>query len=108
MPVLHPGSLKPLRYFRPVDHVPPRRDVIGTPVLVFEVVGVLPYVEPQDRDLPVHQGTVLVGRAEDFELAARDTEPRPTAAESGGSRVRKLLLEPGKLAERQLDGIRQR
>jgi hypothetical protein len=29
---------------RPVDHVPPRVDVVGTAVLVLDVVGVLPDV----------------------------------------------------------------
>jgi hypothetical protein len=30
--------------FVPVDHVPPRSEVIGTAILIFEIVGVLPNV----------------------------------------------------------------
>src|SRR4029077_18725305 len=61
-----------LSYLRPVDHVPPRRDVIGAPVLVLELVGVLQHVESQHRHLAVHERAVLIGGAEQLELAARE------------------------------------
>jgi hypothetical protein len=34
-----------LVYFVPVDNVPPGRNVLGTPILVLEIVGVLPHVK---------------------------------------------------------------
>src|SRR5919107_1290866 len=46
----------------PVDHVPPRLYVLRAPVLVLEVVGVLPHVQPYNRRLALHQGAILVGR----------------------------------------------
>jgi hypothetical protein len=49
----------------PVDHVPPRADVIGTAVLILQVVGVLPNVETDDGVLAFHDRVVLVGRRGD-------------------------------------------
>src|SRR6266480_3276266 len=49
----------------PVDHVPPRRDIIWPAVLVLEVVRVFPHVQPHNRLLSLHQGIVLVRRARD-------------------------------------------
>src|SRR2546426_3464652 len=91
----------------PVDHVPPRRDVFGAPVLVPEVVGVLPHVEPKERDLALDQRAVLVRGAQDLEGAARESEPRPSAAESGGGGVGELLLELGEVAEAFPDPVGQ-
>src|SRR2546421_3826073 len=46
---------------RPVDHVPPRIDVVGAPVLVLEVVGVLPHVHPEQGGGALRDRVVLVG-----------------------------------------------
>jgi hypothetical protein len=50
-----PGLLLPageaLADFLPVHHVPPGSDVFGTAVLIFQIVGVLPHVEPEHRVL---------------------------------------------------------
>ena len=48
---------------------PEGSDVLGASVLVLEVVGMLPHVEPQEGDHlrpvhPVHQRVVLVGKRE--------------------------------------------
>src|SRR5207245_7636537 len=51
---LLPRCLVPLSHLRPVDHVPPRRHVIRPAVLVLEVVGVLPHIEAEHRNLAVH------------------------------------------------------
>src|SRR5437762_5350788 len=37
------------RYFVPVYHVPPCLDVIGTTILVVQIVGVFPNVETENR-----------------------------------------------------------
>src|ERR1051325_517645 len=38
-----------LRHFGPVNDVPDRLQIIRTPILVFQIVGVLPHVHAQDR-----------------------------------------------------------
>ena len=43
--------LEPCCHLVPVDDVPPGREVVGPPVLVVEVVGVLPNVDAEDRRL---------------------------------------------------------
>src|SRR5439155_7537568 len=40
----------------PVDDVPERLDVLGPPVLVLEVVGVLPHVQAEDGRVAADQG----------------------------------------------------
>src|SRR5439155_24035447 len=90
----------PFRDFGPVHYVPPRRDVVQPPVLILEVVGVLPHVEPEHRDLPIHERAVLVRRTRDLELTARDGEPRPAASEPAGGGGGQLLLERAETAER--------
>src|SRR5262249_35083420 len=76
-----PQSAQPLVDLRPVHHVPPRVDVVRAAVLVLQVVGVLPDVDPEDRLLAVHHRVVLVRRALDRDLAAVVHDPRPAAAE---------------------------
>src|SRR5579885_1111234 len=56
---------------RPVHNIPPRLDVIGAHVMVFEIVGVLPNVQSEDPDTPLHQWVVLVWRAFDDQTTVR-------------------------------------
>ncbi len=49
----------------PVDDVQPFVDVFGAPVLVVEVVGVLPHVDAEQRLEVVGDRAVLVGRRHD-------------------------------------------
>src|SRR3989442_9664878 len=66
----------------PVQGVEPGCHIVRAPVLVLQVVGVLPDVNPEDRRELVHVRAVLVGKALDRELAlAVGDQPRPTAAE---------------------------
>src|SRR2546428_618359 len=58
------------RHRVPVDRVPPGVQVVGPTVLVLQVVGVLPDVHAEDRDLAFHEGAILVRRAHDLQLAA--------------------------------------
>src|SRR5262249_51454509 len=46
--------------FRPVHDVPPRADVVGTPILVLQIVRVLPHVQSKHDLLAFHQRAVLV------------------------------------------------
>src|SRR5580693_1352530 len=63
----------------PVHHIPPGADVVGAPVLIFEVVGVLPHVDPEHGLLPFHQRAVLVGGALDHQLSTMIDDPGPSA-----------------------------
>src|SRR5215217_6482845 len=44
----------------PVYDFPPRVYVLGAPVLILQVVGVLPHVQPNHRRLAFHERCVLV------------------------------------------------
>ena len=50
-----------LRYLRPVHHVPPRGEIVGSTVLVLQVVRVLPHVDAENRSLLVAERRVLIG-----------------------------------------------
>src|SRR5947209_18525216 len=94
MPLATPGRLVSLADLRPVDHVPPRRDVLGPAVLVLEVVGMFPDVEAEDRRAPLHQRAVLVGGGFDTQRAAAvQREPGPAAAEAARRCPGELVLE---------------
>src|SRR5688572_24023485 len=93
---------------RPIDHVPPRIDIVGAAVLVIEVVGVLPDIETEDRDLAFHHRRILIGGAGDAETATRlDDEPRPTATKTAGRSGLELRLEVVEAAKRGIDGGRK-
>ena len=49
----------------PVDQVEERPDVIWAAVLIVQVVGVLPDIQPKDGGATFHQWAVLVGCAFD-------------------------------------------
>src|SRR3954466_15359499 len=91
--------LEPLRHLVPVDHVPPRLEVVRALVLVLEVVGVLPDVDPDQRRLPSRDRRVLIGRARDGEARAVVDQPRPAAAELAHAGRVHLLLELIEAAE---------
>src|SRR5215211_3660867 len=77
----------------PVDRVPPGVDVVGTAVLVLQVVGVLPDVHAQQRVPAVGQGVVLVGGRDHREARAVVHEPGPAGAELVHAGVLHLRLE---------------
>ena len=56
-------------------------DEIGTPVLIVEVVGVLPDVTGEERYLPLDDRCHGIGRLDDLELTLVGDQPRPAAAE---------------------------
>src|SRR5688572_13916694 len=100
--------LEPRVHRVPVDDIPPRRDVVGTLVLILQVVGVLPDVETEERLLAFHQRAVLVSGALDHEFAARIDQPRPAAAKASDAGLRELLLEGVEAAEGGLDRVTDR
>src|SRR5918994_3925774 len=56
------GPFEPACYLRPVYDVPPNFQVFRTPVLILEVVGVLPDVDAEERLVALHERAGLVGR----------------------------------------------
>src|SRR5438067_7076371 len=63
----HQPLLESLLHFPPVHHVPPRLQIIGADIFVFQVVGVLPNVVAHDGPVALHHGIVLIGRGDDVE-----------------------------------------
>src|SRR5262245_59397437 len=91
----------------PVDHLPPRIDIVGPLVLVAQIVRMLPDIDAEDGRLPGHERRVLVGRAGDGQLAAVENQPGPAAAEAPQGRLLDLGLEVVEAAERRIDGLAQ-
>src|SRR4029453_3012086 len=85
----------------PVYHVPPGFDVIGTPVLILKIIGVLPNIDAQDRRVAIHQRAILIWSRNDFELSVLIlNQPRPAAAKASSTSGSKFLFEIVKAAER--------
>jgi hypothetical protein len=66
-----------LRHLVPVHHVPKVAYVFRSAVLIFEVVGVFPYIESQNGEhdfvgstIALHERIVLVGRTDQLEFVA--------------------------------------
>jgi len=47
--------------FVPVERVPPGCDVVGSPVLIFEIIGMFPDVKTEERGLAFHDRAILIG-----------------------------------------------
>src|SRR5208282_527745 len=94
--------------FSPVHHIPPRTDVISPPILVLQVVGVLPNVEPQNRDFAFHNRAVLVGGRVDVKLAALGNEPSPSRAKAAHGGGGEFLFEGVETSKGTVDGRSER
>ena len=92
----------------PIDDVPPALDVRGPPVLVLEVVGVLPDVDAEQRRQAGHQRRVLVGRRRDGQTCPVMDQPRPPAAKTPGCGRGHLTLELVDGSKGRLDRIVER
>src|SRR5690348_9883523 len=78
----------------PVDDIPPGRQILWAPVLILQIVGMLPDIVAHYGVETVDEWAVLVGRRGDRELAIRaDDQPRPAGAEAFGARVIERRLE---------------
>src|SRR5690606_25307475 len=80
---------------------------VRTPVLVVEVIGVLPHVDRQEALLAVRHRRIRIRGRLDRELTAVRDEPRPAAAELSGRGLDELLLELLHAAEALGDLVRQ-
>src|SRR5258708_7053233 len=96
---------EPFVDFVPVDDVVEGAHVIGSPVLVVKVIGVLPDVDAENRGPPFGNRTVLIGSAFDDQLSLVDRQPGPAAAEAADRGLGELLFERGKAPERAFDGF---
>src|SRR5207253_10159497 len=92
----------------PVDGVPPGGHVVGTPVLVLQVVGVLPDVDPENGYSAFHDGVVLVGEALHRQPAAGQVGPAPAAPELPDAGLAGRVLVGGEVPECLADGVRDR
>ena len=77
------GSVVPLGYLVPVDNVEEGRYIVGSSVLIVQVIGMLPDIEPEDGSAlmigNIHQRIVLVGSGSDEQLIVSIyTQPGPT------------------------------
>src|SRR5438270_13579922 len=78
----------------PIHHIPPGLEVIGAPILVKEIVSVLPNIDTEDRLVAVHQRAVLIRRGNYFELSALVfDQPGPTTAKASHASRGKFFLE---------------
>src|SRR5689334_5847558 len=78
----------------PIYDVPPRRKVLGTPVLILQIVGMLPNIISHNGMMTIYDGVILVGGLYHFQLSRISPyKPHPSTAESIGAGVVKLLLE---------------
>ena len=78
----------------PVHDAPKCLEIIRAPVLIFQVIGVLPNITAKNRRAAFHQRGVLIRRVANAESTVGfDAEPRPTATELGRARSFKFFLE---------------
>src|SRR5262245_23544141 len=67
----------------PIDDIPPGAEVLRAAVLILEVVGMLPYIVAQNREVAICERAVLVGSGGNFKLAMLvEDEPGPPRTEA--------------------------
>jgi hypothetical protein len=81
------------------------RHVVGPPVLIVEVIGVLPHVDGEQRDLAVDDRRVGIAGRADLELVVGEAKPGPAAAELADRRCLEGGGEGGEAAQILLDPI---
>src|SRR5437588_10480420 len=83
----------------PVDDVVKGGDVFGASILVLQIVGMLPNIDPEERSAALGKRVVLVWGRLDFQIFAVQSEPGPAAAKLRGRSCREFLLEGHEAAE---------
>src|SRR5258708_29322178 len=83
--------------FIPVDDLPEGAKIVGAFVLIFQIIGVFPNVDAQDRSALyfgyIHQWVVLVGGGRDLQLSVLYDQPCPAAAETADAGGIELFFE---------------
>src|SRR5258707_6316134 len=92
--------LESLIDFVPIHNVPPSRQIIRTPVLIIQIVGVLPDIISHNGMMSIHDGIVLISGGSDFQFSGLAAyEPYPSAAKALHACVVELLLKFLKAAQ---------
>src|SRR5215831_19513349 len=100
------GEREVLRCKIPVEElVDYRLDMVGTEILVIEVVRVLPDVDREQRDLAARERQLGVGRRSHLELVVVQHEPGPAAPELLDRSVGEYALERVEPAKRGLQAL---
>src|SRR5262245_20778648 len=88
----------------PVDQILPERlEIVGPPVAVIDVIGMLPDVAAENRRCALDQRAFSVGGLVDDELAVLHRDPAPARAELGDARLDEIFLGLGGAAEIGID-----
>ena len=69
-----PGG-KSIGHFLPVDYMEPVVDICGAQVIMFEIIGVLPDVDIQEKCAGMAQRCILIGGDHNFEDTAIGHKP---------------------------------
>src|SRR6267378_3554828 len=91
--------------FFPVDHAPPSLQILGTAVVVFEIVGVLPDIVAENGIEALRDGVVLVRRGEDFYSFCVACQPYPSATKLAYTGGVEFFLEGLEVAKSLLDHV---
>ena len=89
----------------PVDDILEGFEVIGSAILVFEVIGVFPDIETEDGNSAGGVGAILIGEGFDGEFFVFKNQPSPAASEDfeGGGCI--VFLKFGEASEGGVDGF---
>src|SRR3989304_5574810 len=89
----------------PVYHVEEGFNVIGPPVLILQIISVLPDVYAQDRFFPLAERIVLIRSGNNFQLSIADHQPSPAASKDSCPCIGEELLEFVEAAEFRVQGL---
>ena len=94
-------------YF-PVDDFPKIVQMVGSSVLIIQIVGMFPDIEAQERFHALSERITTIGFLHDDQLAVSvQGEPSPSRAEEAGGSFHHLVLEVIEVAEIAFDGFGQ-
>src|SRR5689334_7900910 len=91
-------------YVLPVHEVIQERlEIVGPPIAVVDVIGVLPYVAAEDRRRSVNERIFAIRRFAHDQFSIFHGEPGPTRAKLRHSSLREVFLHLGDAAEVAID-----
>jgi hypothetical protein len=92
-------SLKSLLHSLPINHIPNRTKVLGLPILILQIIRMLPGIDPQQRRILPHHRVLIRIRA-DLDLARLVIfyEPGPARALNAGEGGVEFGFEGGEVA----------
>ena len=70
----------------PIDDLKKGGNVFGASILIFQIVGMFPNVQSQNRNLSLADGIVLIRRGHNFQAAVAGNDPCPPASKEQGCR----------------------